>query len=60
MRKHSAGLVGVIAVMTAHAAYRLLWLPFRLLRGLFRHSAKASAGHGALTGSWQPMRTPVR
>lgn len=33
-------LLAVIAVMTAHAVYRVLRLPFRLLRGLFRHSAK--------------------
>lgn len=32
-------LVAVIAVMAAHAVYRLMRLPFRLLRGLFRHKA---------------------
>jgi hypothetical protein len=40
VRNTLLALLAVIAVMTAHAAYRLLWLPFRLLRGLFRHSAK--------------------
>jgi hypothetical protein len=33
-------LLAVIAVMTTHAVYRVLRLPFRLLRGLFRYSAK--------------------
>lgn len=33
-------LVAVLAVMAAHAAYKLLRLPFRLLRGLFRHKAR--------------------
>lgn len=33
-------LLAVIAVMTAHAVYKLVRLPFRLLRGLFRHSRK--------------------
>lgn len=32
-------LLAVLAVMAAHAVYRLLRLPFRLLRGLFRHKA---------------------
>ena len=32
-------LLAVIAVMTVHAAYKLLRLPFRLVRGLFRHKA---------------------
>ncbi|MDP4002704.1 hypothetical protein [Methylobacterium sp. NEAU K] len=33
-------LLTVLAVMAAHAVYRLLRLPFRLLRGLFRHNSK--------------------
>jgi hypothetical protein len=33
-------IVAVLAVMAAHAVYKLVRLPFRLLRGLFRHSAK--------------------
>ncbi|MGU3282220.1 hypothetical protein [Methylobacterium mesophilicum] len=40
MRNTLLALLAVIAVMTAHAVYRLLRLPFRLLRGLFRHSAE--------------------
>ena len=46
-RVHSAGVYGmrntllallaVITVMAAHAVYRLVRLPFRLVRGLFRH-----------------------
>jgi hypothetical protein len=40
VRNTLLALLAVIAVMTAHAVYRLLRLPFRLLRGLFRHSAK--------------------
>ena len=30
----------VLAVMAAHAVYKLLRLPFRLMRGLFRYKAK--------------------
>lgn len=30
-------LLAVIAVMSVHAAYKLIRLPFRLVRGLFRH-----------------------
>ncbi|GLS70382.1 hypothetical protein GCM10007890_23950 [Methylobacterium tardum] len=33
-------LLTVLAVMAAHAVYKLLRLPFRFLRGLFRHSPK--------------------
>ncbi|SDA34154.1 hypothetical protein SAMN02799622_05718 [Methylobacterium sp. UNC378MF] len=33
-------LLTVLAVMAAHALYRLVRLPFRLLRGLFPHRAK--------------------
>jgi hypothetical protein len=33
-------LVAVLAVMVAHAVYKLVRLPFRLLRGLFRHKAR--------------------
>jgi hypothetical protein len=40
MRNTLLALLAVIAVMTAHAVYRLLRLPFRLLWGLFRHSAE--------------------
>ena len=32
-------LLAVLAVMAAHALYKLVCLPFRLLRGLFRHKA---------------------
>ncbi len=32
-------LLAVLAVMAAHAVYRLVRLPFRLVRGLFRHKA---------------------
>lgn len=32
-------LLAVLTVMAAHALYRLVRLPFRLLRGLFRHKA---------------------
>jgi hypothetical protein len=33
-------LLAVVVVMAAHAVYRLVRLPFRLLRGLFRHKAR--------------------
>lgn len=33
-------VVAVLAVMAAHALYRLVRLPFRLVRGLFRHKAQ--------------------
>lgn len=33
-------LLAVLAVMTAHAIYKLMRRPFRLLRGLFRHGPK--------------------
>lgn len=33
-------LLAVLLVMAAHAAYKLVRLPFRLLTGLFRHSRK--------------------
>jgi hypothetical protein len=33
-------LLAVVAVMAAHAVYKLVRLPFRLLRGLFRHNRK--------------------
>ena len=33
-------LLAVLAVMTAHAIYKLLRLPFRLVRGLFRYNPK--------------------
>lgn len=33
-------LLTVLAVMAAHAVYKLLRLPFRLARGLFRHKAR--------------------
>lgn len=32
-------VIAVLAVMAAHAVYKLLRLPFRLVRGLFRHKA---------------------
>ena len=35
-------LVAVLAVMLVHAVYRLVSLPFRLVRGLFRHKAPAA------------------
>lgn len=37
MRNTILALLAVLAVMAAHAVYKLLRLPFRLLRGLFRH-----------------------
>ena len=40
-------LLAVLAVMTAHAVYKLVRLPFRLVRGLFRHKAA-------------PVRLPAR
>jgi hypothetical protein len=33
-------LLAVLAVMAAHAVYKLVRLPFRLLRGLLRHGSK--------------------
>lgn len=33
-------LLAVLAVMAAHALYKLVRLPFRLARGLLRHSSK--------------------
>ncbi|WP_020095972.1 hypothetical protein [Methylobacterium sp. 285MFTsu5.1] len=33
-------LLAVLAVMAAHALYRVVRLPFRLVRGLFRHKAR--------------------
>jgi hypothetical protein len=33
-------VLAVLAVMTAHAVYKLVRLPFRLIRGLFRHKAR--------------------
>lgn len=33
-------VLAVLAVMTVHAVYKLVRLPFRLLRGLFRHKAR--------------------
>ena len=35
-------LLAVLTVMAAHAVYRLVRLPFRLLRGLFRHDRKSA------------------
>ncbi|MCJ2061328.1 hypothetical protein MKK63_01170 [Methylobacterium sp. J-088] len=35
-------LLAVLVVMAAHAAYQLVSLPFRLLRGLFRHKARSA------------------
>ena len=39
MRNTLLALLAVITVMAAHAAYRLVRLPFRLVLGLFRHKA---------------------
>ena len=39
MRNTILALLAVITVMMAHAVYRLVRLPFRLQRGLFRHKA---------------------
>ena len=36
-------LLAVLAVMTAHAVYKLVRLPFRLLRDLFRHKARPAS-----------------
>lgn len=33
-------LLAVLAVMIVHALYKLVCLPFRLVRGLFRHKAR--------------------
>ena len=33
-------LLAVLAVMVAHAVYKLVRLPFRLVDGLFRHKAR--------------------
>ncbi|MCJ2103744.1 hypothetical protein [Methylobacterium sp. E-046] len=33
-------LLAVLAVMTAHAVYKLVRLPSQLVRGLFKHSSK--------------------
>ncbi|MDN3571577.1 hypothetical protein [Methylobacterium longum] len=33
-------LLAVLTVMAVHAICKLLLLPFRILRGLFRHGAK--------------------
>lgn len=35
-------LLAVLAVMLAHGIAKLILLPFRILRGLFRHAAKPS------------------
>ena len=40
VRNTILALVAVLAVMTAHAVYKLVRLPFRLVRGLFRHKAR--------------------
>ncbi|WP_187278623.1 hypothetical protein [Methylobacterium sp. WL64] len=40
MRNTLLALLAVVVVMVAHAVLKLLLLPFRALRGLFRHSAK--------------------
>ncbi|WP_267427601.1 hypothetical protein [Methylobacterium sp. GC_Met_2] len=37
MRNTLLALLALIAVMAAHATYKLVRLPFRLVRGLFRH-----------------------
>ncbi|MCJ2125852.1 hypothetical protein [Methylobacterium sp. J-077] len=37
MRNTLLALLAVITVMVAHAAYKLVRLPFRLVGGLFRH-----------------------
>ena len=33
-------LLAIVVVMVAHGVAKLVLLPFRALRGLFRHSAK--------------------
>ena len=40
MRNTLLSLLAVVVVMAAHSVAKLVLLPFRLLRGLFRHSAK--------------------
>ncbi|MCJ2124769.1 hypothetical protein [Methylobacterium sp. J-077] len=40
MRNTLLALLAVATVMVAHGLAKLVLLPFRLLRGLFRHSAK--------------------
>jgi hypothetical protein len=36
-------VLAVLVVMTAHAAFKLVRLPFRLMRALFRHKARPAA-----------------
>ncbi|MCJ2117278.1 hypothetical protein MKK65_12020 [Methylobacterium sp. J-001] len=40
MRNTLLALLAVVVVMAAHGVAKLVLLPFRALRGLFRHSAK--------------------
>jgi hypothetical protein len=40
VRNTLLALLAVVVVMAAHGVAKLVLLPFRLLRGLFRHSAK--------------------
>ncbi|MCJ2116561.1 hypothetical protein MKK65_08205 [Methylobacterium sp. J-001] len=40
MRNTLLALLAVFVVMAAHGVAKLVLLPFRALRGLFRHSAK--------------------
>ncbi|MGU3667924.1 hypothetical protein ACLBX9_27375 [Methylobacterium sp. A49B] len=47
MLNTALALLAVLAVMTAHAIYRLIRLPFRLLRGLFRHTRKPARATAA-------------
>lgn len=35
-------LLAVLVVMAAHATYKLVRLPFRLLHGLFRHKSSSA------------------
>lgn len=40
LRNTLLALLAVVVVMAAHGVAKLVLLPFRALRGLFRHSAK--------------------
>ncbi|MGU3282232.1 hypothetical protein [Methylobacterium mesophilicum] len=40
MRNTLLALLALVVVMTAHGVAKLMLLPFRVLRGLFRHRRK--------------------
>ena len=43
LRNTLLALLAVLVVMATHVAYRLVSLPFRLLRGLFRHKVRPAS-----------------